>query len=216
MRRSTRKPRLNHDENRWTKSLSITARSSRMIHGVEQLLAHAHERRGAAGREIEPAEQFQPPRLAGVVQFGRGLRRTATAARPRWPRRYGHGRGRTWSRAPRRKRCAARSSAPRSAPGFPAPARRRRLRRGRTSSASQSSTRPAERSCAGSRRSRLIRARLRSAMLCSISLKNEVFTAHPSPRRQDLANDRRSAMTSFANCPQAVDTSGQTGLALSD
>ena len=42
-----------------------------MIHGVEQLLAHAHQSRGAAGREIEPPEQFQPPWLAGMVQVGR-------------------------------------------------------------------------------------------------------------------------------------------------
>ena len=41
-----------------------------MRHGVEQLFAHAHQRRGAAGREIEPAEQFEPPRLAGLMQFG--------------------------------------------------------------------------------------------------------------------------------------------------
>jgi hypothetical protein len=39
-------------------------------HGVEQLLAHPHQRGGTAGREIEPAEQFEPPRLAGAVQFG--------------------------------------------------------------------------------------------------------------------------------------------------
>ncbi len=44
-----------------------------VIHGVDQLLAHAHQRRGAAGREIEPAEQFEPARLAGVVQLGRGF-----------------------------------------------------------------------------------------------------------------------------------------------
>ena len=34
-----------------------------MIERVEQLLAHAHQRRGAAGRQIEPAKQFQPARL---------------------------------------------------------------------------------------------------------------------------------------------------------
>ncbi len=44
-----------------------------VIHGVDQLLAHAHQRRGAAGREIEPAEQFEPARLAGVMQLGRGF-----------------------------------------------------------------------------------------------------------------------------------------------
>ena len=54
-----------------------------MIHGVEELLAHAHQRRGAAGREIEPAEQFQPARLAAQMQLGGGSRRTASPARPR-------------------------------------------------------------------------------------------------------------------------------------
>ena len=44
-----------------------------MIHGVDQLLAHAHERRGAAGREIEPAEQFLPARLGRVMDLGGGL-----------------------------------------------------------------------------------------------------------------------------------------------
>ena len=76
MRRSTRKPRLNHDENRWTKSPSMTREIVAVIHGVQQLLAHAHQRGGAAGREIEPAEQFEPARFGREVQFGRGLRRT--------------------------------------------------------------------------------------------------------------------------------------------
>ncbi len=44
-----------------------------VIHGVDQLLAHTYQRRGAAGGEIEPTEQFEPARLAGVVQFGRGF-----------------------------------------------------------------------------------------------------------------------------------------------
>ena len=43
-----------------------------MIHGVEQLLAHAHQRRGTARSEIEPAKQFEPPRFAGGVKIGRG------------------------------------------------------------------------------------------------------------------------------------------------
>ena len=50
-----------------------------MIHGVEQLLAHAHQRGGAAGREIEPAQEFEPPRLGDTMQLGRvrGRRRFA-------------------------------------------------------------------------------------------------------------------------------------------
>jgi hypothetical protein len=42
-----------------------------MIHGVEQLLAHAHQRRGAARSKIEPAKQFKTPRFAGDVELGR-------------------------------------------------------------------------------------------------------------------------------------------------
>ena len=34
-----------------------------MIHGVEQLLAHADQRGGAVGRQIEPPEKLEPPRL---------------------------------------------------------------------------------------------------------------------------------------------------------
>ena len=41
------------------------------IHGVEELLAHAHERGCAAGREIQPADQFQPSRLGGFMKLGR-------------------------------------------------------------------------------------------------------------------------------------------------
>ena len=43
-----------------------------MIHRVEQLLAHAHQRRRAAGREIEAAEQLEPPRLGCAMELGRG------------------------------------------------------------------------------------------------------------------------------------------------
>ena len=41
--------------------------------GVEELLAHAHQRDGAAGREIEAAQQLQPARLGGAVNLGRGI-----------------------------------------------------------------------------------------------------------------------------------------------
>ena len=49
-------------------------------HRVHELLAHRNERRGAARREIEPAEKFLPARLGGEMQFGRGLVRAL--ARP--------------------------------------------------------------------------------------------------------------------------------------
>ena len=46
-----------------------------MVHGVHELFAHAHQRGGAAGREIEPTKKLQPARLAGAMQFGRGVGR---------------------------------------------------------------------------------------------------------------------------------------------
>ena len=73
IRRSTRKPRLNHDENRWTKSASTAREILAVIDRIEQLLAHAHQRGGAAGRKIEAAQQLLPARLGGVVHLGRGL-----------------------------------------------------------------------------------------------------------------------------------------------
>jgi hypothetical protein len=44
-----------------------------VIHGVKKLLAHAHERSGAAGSEVEPAKQFEAARLAGAMQLGGGF-----------------------------------------------------------------------------------------------------------------------------------------------
>ena len=47
-----------------------------MPHRIDQLLAHAHQRAGAAGREIEAAEQLLPARLGGLVhRRRRGVRR---------------------------------------------------------------------------------------------------------------------------------------------
>ena len=40
---------------------------------VHQLLAHAHQRDGAAGRQIETPEQLLPARLGGGVDFRCGL-----------------------------------------------------------------------------------------------------------------------------------------------
>ena len=37
---------------------------------VQKMLAHPHQRRGTAGREVEPAQQFLPPRLGGQVHAG--------------------------------------------------------------------------------------------------------------------------------------------------
>ena len=43
-----------------------------LTHEFKQLGAHGDQRGGAAGRAIEPAEQFLPARLGGVVNFARG------------------------------------------------------------------------------------------------------------------------------------------------
>ena len=44
-----------------------------MIERIEKLLAHAHQRGGAARREIEPAQQLLPARFRGGVNGGGGL-----------------------------------------------------------------------------------------------------------------------------------------------
>ena len=90
-----------------------------VIERVEQLLAHAHQRGGAAGREIEPAQQLLPARLGGGMDFSGGLvrgRRLPGGDGGVEPRR---GPARNGSPAPRRRRCAARWSARRIWRGFP-------------------------------------------------------------------------------------------------
>ena len=42
-----------------------------MSHGVDELLAHAHQRGGAARREIEAAEELEPPRLGHAMHLRR-------------------------------------------------------------------------------------------------------------------------------------------------
>ena len=89
-----------------------------VIERVEQLLAHAHQRGGAAGREIEPAQQLLPARLGGGMDFGGGLVRGRGlpggdgGIEPR------RGPARNGSPAPRKRRCAGRWSARRIWRGF--------------------------------------------------------------------------------------------------
>ncbi len=42
-----------------------------MIERVEKLLAHTHQRRGAARRQIEPPQQLLAARLGGAMHLGR-------------------------------------------------------------------------------------------------------------------------------------------------
>ncbi len=41
-----------------------------MRHGVEQLLAHAHQRGRAVRRQVEAAKQLEPPRLGRAMHLG--------------------------------------------------------------------------------------------------------------------------------------------------
>ncbi len=72
MRRSTRKPRLNQEPNRWRKSRSSTERprSSRIASMRSARMATSAA--VAAGRAVQPAKQLLAARLRGVVDFGRG------------------------------------------------------------------------------------------------------------------------------------------------
>jgi hypothetical protein len=55
-----------------------------MIHGVDELLAHAHQRRRSAGGEVEAAEQLEPSRLGGAMELGGGeVRRRGLPGRDR-------------------------------------------------------------------------------------------------------------------------------------
>ena len=104
---------------------------------VHQLLAHANEGSRAAGREIEPPEQFLPARLGGGVHLGRGFVTGLSA--PGGDRRFQCARvgARSARPAPRKKRCAGRWSIPHSGRGSRAPAQRPKPRRGRTTVARQ-------------------------------------------------------------------------------
>ena len=47
-----------------------------MVHGVEQMLAHTHERSRTVRRQIETAKELEPPRLGDAMQLrGRRFRR---------------------------------------------------------------------------------------------------------------------------------------------
>ncbi len=63
-----RKPRLNQDEKRWTKSASTGARPGIGLAGIHQHLAHADERGGAAGGDVHAADEFQPAGLGCPLQ----------------------------------------------------------------------------------------------------------------------------------------------------
>ena len=171
---------------------------------VHQVFAHRDQRGGAAGREIEPAEQLLPARLGGEMQFGRGL--VGALARPGIDRRVDALAidRRSASPAPRRTRCAGRWSARRSALRISRASATPEASPRPDSSSSHSSTRLAERAAASPRRSRArsISARPRSEMVCNISPKKEVFIHRP-----DLAAQSRTAISrcrKYGNSRSAV------------
>ena len=215
---------MNHDENRCTKSASTAREVVAVVQRVDQLLAHAHQRGGAAGREIEPAEQLLPARLGGAHAPRRRSRPTARRARRRWPRRAAPGRGRS--------ACA---SASKNAMRGPVVSVAYRARISRASATPDASPRPdkqflaqldeafrARRRVAAPVARAVSSARPRSAIVCSISPKNEVFISFserlfPSgdraaksrsqeiciiSRRPTSSADRRKCphMTSFRGC----------------
>ena len=150
-----------------------------VIHGVEKLLAHAHERCGAAGREIEPAKEFEPARLGGAMQFGCGFggwiaaRQAAIASSMR---------ARSCPKVRRHRLEESDARSDRQVGIFVEDFVGERHARGFAATRQQFLAELDETGGALVRRLAAlaqIRARLRSAMLCSISLKNEVFTAIP-------------------------------------
>ena len=71
MRRNTRKPRLNHELNRCMKITINNGERRVLLDELEQIGAHRDQRRGAAGRAIDPPEQLVTAWLGGVVDFAR-------------------------------------------------------------------------------------------------------------------------------------------------
>ncbi len=65
---------------------------------IEELLAHPHQRRGAAGREIEPPQQLLPARLGRDVDACGGDVGSGSRARSRSRRRAARGRARISTR----------------------------------------------------------------------------------------------------------------------
>ncbi len=149
-----------------------------MIHGVDQLLAHAHQGSGAVRREVEPAKQLEPPRLRGTMQpHRRGIGRDRTArlaaaalSRVRSGPNWLANASKKAMRGPVVRRRNARESRAPARP--PRPPRDRSADPRKVGPAWPSVARPT------SRRSRVrsISARPRSAMDWSISPKKEVFT----------------------------------------
>ena len=126
---------------------------------VEQVLAHRDQRGGAAGREIEAAEQLLAARLGRVMQLGRGL--VGAGSRPGIDRRVDAFAVDAEARRQRLEEGDARAGGQvaRSGRGFRARARRRRPRRARR--AVPRTARPGSRSVP--QRHRAGRARDRSA-----------------------------------------------------
>src|SRR5262247_1124669 len=149
-----------------------------MVHGIDQLLAHADQGGGASGCQVETPEEFEPPRLGRVMELGCGG--VGGRVEP--------GRGGGTERAPigaepagqGLEECNARTSGQLgiAREDFAASATPEASPRP-DSRSSQSCTRLAERCSATSRRSRVrsISARPRSAMDCSMSPKKEVVTS---------------------------------------
>ena len=129
MRRSTRKPRLNHDASRCIRSRS-TARERR-IAGAQQVAAHGDDLGGGAGRQVEAAEELLARALHRPLQRrdGRrvGARQIGLGGAPPAPRRRA-----AWWRGSRGRRGAPRRRARDSARGSRWRWRRPRPRRGPT------------------------------------------------------------------------------------
>ena len=130
---STRKPRLNQEPKQVDEVRVHAAELGMAAKVLEELLAHPHQRRGAARRQVQAADQLLPPRLRGGVQrldrLDAGVL-AAAALRSRHRRRPG--RGRSDRRASGGRRAAPRSRPRRRRRAASARGRRPRLRRAAT------------------------------------------------------------------------------------
>ena len=79
MRSRRRKPRLNQERNRCSRSASMPRQSGCVLQAAQQLAAHRHERLGAARRHVQAPEQLLARRIDDVLQRDQIARRRVVA-----------------------------------------------------------------------------------------------------------------------------------------
>ena len=162
-----------------------------LLHGAQQLLAHAHQRRRAARREVEPSDELLATRLGGGMQIEHRLAGRVRAIGLDRQQPGVDGRSRTRRRGGAGRRGAPRARAPRSRPRIALASATPEASPRPESSASQSSARSLSLSARCGPRPRRRRERPRSAMLARRSPKKvSLMAAIPQERPAEASLGR--------------------------